>query len=165
MLWTKREVEPAVELTIKRICQKMLPPPLDWEQAALDVLLHVHGRGGKRIKNFSAYAGTAARNHCLNLLRRKRVEEVALDVVRFAEAPSEPIDGTHLSAEVEAALRELLDPREALAVTLYVEGIGVSEIAELTGWKVSAIKRLKARGFEKIRASRDAIMTIFGLAL
>lgn len=111
--------------------------------------------GNRELK--ASYLWRVAYSTLIDELRRRRrrrevpMENVALDAV--VEAPGNPerhYRGRQIGTAIQNCLQRLVRPRR-LAVTLYLQGHGVPEAANLTGWSRKRAENLVYRGLADLR--------------
>lgn len=101
---------------------------------------------------FATWLYRIVANLCWDLRRRARLrvqEDIAGRDPPVADAPA--AERAETVARVQAAVAELPD-RQRLALLLHrYEGLSQREIADITGWSVSAVESCLVRAYEKLR--------------
>lgn len=132
------------QAALYRVALRLLGNPADAEDALQDALLDAWRRLD-RFRGDSAFSTWAYRivtNRCLDLLRARRAT-VGLDAVEEPAAPSTTEHTAEVDAElaaVGAALRTLPDDLRACFVLRELEGLGYTEIAQITGASETAVR-------------------------
>jgi RNA polymerase sigma-70 factor (ECF subfamily) len=133
------------QAALYRLALRLVGDSDDAQDALQDSLLDAWRRLD-RFRGDSAFTTWAYRivtNRCLDLLRRRR-ETVGIEAVedRLA-APDTPEHTAEVDAGLEAlrrALRRLPDDQRACFVLRELEGLGYTEIAEITGASETAVR-------------------------
>lgn len=121
----------------------------------LDLLQRPHPHQARQ--RFAPWLYVAARNRCLNLLRRRRREELVDDPLEQALAhavsdddPLHDAERAELDQAIRAACREYLSPREQEVVHLrYAVGMKVGEITALLRLDNASGARTQLRSAER----------------
>lgn len=137
------------ERPVFNLALRMLGRYEDAEDAAQDVFIKAHRALSAYDANrpFSTWLLSIAAHHCIDRIRRRRLQEVSLDAMppwrqpaaRSIDPEDEAIYQDHAS-RVKAVLQKLPDDHRLVVVLLYWHDFGYAEIAELTGESESAIK-------------------------
>ncbi len=144
------------------VCLKYMRSP----EAAEDAVMGMFGMLLERIadydiKVFRTWVHSVARNHCLQLLRRKKVVEVEFDGNYFME--SDPV--LHLLDEAaegrsEQALGECIDRLPATqrtsVVMFFLEGLSYAQVSERSGYSVQAVKSYIQNGKRNLKLCLQA---------
>lgn len=133
----------------------MLHDPRDAEEAVQDIFMKIYRglddfRGDSTLKT---WVHAITRNHCINMRRKQRPEEVSIDdidadtiLAECSESPEEAYD----SAEAGELLRDAissLEDRESEAVSLYcISGMSYHEIAEIMRLPMGTVATIMRRG-------------------
>ncbi len=141
-----------------RYCCRMLGNRQDAEDAVQDILVKAYQSIGtyKKEVSFSAWLYRIAGNHCLNLLRRRRMQERILRLFRpeTAAAGAEQFMESRLfNPGLEAALG-LLSPEERNILVLRVfEELTFQEMGQILGSSPNALHKRMERIKQKVRST------------
>lgn len=137
------------ERPVYNLALRMLGRAEDAEDASQEVFLKAYRALTAYDQNrpFSTWLLSIAAHHCIDRIRRRRMQEVSLDAlppwrqiaVRTVDPEDEAIYRDH-SDRVKALLQCLPEDYRLVVVLRYWHDFGYSEIAELTGESESAIK-------------------------
>lgn len=134
---------------VYNLAYRMLGDPAEAEDAAQETFIRVYRRlhTYDPSRKFSSWVLSIASHHCIDRLRRRRFQKVALDEL----PPWEPLVSTVADPEEQAvisdqnarlqALLDQLPPDYRLPLVLhYWYGLSYEEICEVTGLSLSALK-------------------------
>jgi RNA polymerase sigma-70 factor (ECF subfamily) len=161
---------------VAHLVARMVDDPRDREEICQDVFLRVHRRLGtfRGESKLSVWIARNAYRTALNRLEQRRLllldDLAARDAARETAAAAAPTPLEEVEAEeVRSFLRReigALPPHHRAVVTLYhLEGLGIAEIAQVTGRPEGTIKsdlfRARARLKERLLAhySPEELMT------
>ncbi len=129
----------ALRAPVRALCRRLLRSDGDAEEAAADVLLRIErlARDYDDSITFRGFVLRAATNHCIDRLRRRRLERrwiasVAGTVETTSPSPS-PLSrlvGREHRDRVRAAIRTLPDVYRVVLVLRYYRELSYDEIAE-----------------------------------
>ncbi len=126
------------------------------EDCVQEALSRVHGRW-RRLREgggVDAYVRRCVVNAALSWRRRRRLQEVPLDVGRHEVAA----DGTPcapLDRDLLAALRSLPPRMRAVVVLRHLEDCSEAETARLLGCSTGTVKSAASRGLGRLRAALE----------
>jgi RNA polymerase sigma-70 factor (ECF subfamily) len=144
---------------VYNLAYRMLGNPHDAEDAAQEAFLKAYRAlaGYDPSRSFSTWLLSITAHHCIDRLRRKRLQQVSLDgLPPWRQLAS---DSVNVQRELEredegdrirALLQYLPDEYRLVLVLRYWHDLGYSEIAETTGESVSAIKSRLHRARRRI---------------
>lgn len=137
------------ERPVYNLALRMLGRAEDAEDASQDVFLKAYRAltAYDPSRPFSTWLLSIAAHHCIDRIRRRRMQEVSLDALppwrqvaaRAVDPEDEAVYRDH-SARVKALLQTLSEDYRLVIVLRYWHDFGYSEIAEITGESESAIK-------------------------
>lgn len=142
---------------LHRYCSAMLRSAIDGEDVVQDTLAHAlaHADALRDRSRLAGWALRIAHNRCIDVLRRRRHPQLAIDE---SEAPIHD-DGADERLDLSPALAALvtrLPPRERACVLLKdVLDHSLVEIATIVGSNVGAVKAALHRGRAKLAAGAD----------
>lgn len=137
-------------------CYYMLGHYQEAEDAAQNVFLKAfeHLDSYHELKNFSAWLYKIAHNHCVNLLKRKKVINFITykrDMLNGHNYVENEIDKKELKLTLYKALKILPPEEQSLLVLRIIEEKRYQEIAELLGIKPATLRKKYQRALEKLR--------------
>jgi RNA polymerase sigma-70 factor (ECF subfamily) len=130
------------------LCYRMLGDPNEAEDAAQETFLKVY-RNIKRYDHerpFSTWLLSIAAHHCIDQLRKRRMNVVSLDDLPYIDPPdSAPGPEASFSLmenqqNVQTLLRSLSPPDRAAVIMYYWYDFSYEEIAQSLSLSVSAVK-------------------------
>ncbi len=141
---------------VYRYCCRMLGNRQDAEDAVQDVLVKAYQsiRGYKLVVSFSAWLYRIAGNHCLNLLRRRRIQGQFIRLFRqeaVALSPEQKLDERLYSPALEEALGRLSFEERNLLVLRVFEEQSFLEISSILKLSPNALHKRMERIKRKIR--------------
>lgn len=154
-----------------RVCRRMLGDPEEARDAAQEVFLKAYRKAGTFEPRGKVYTWLyrIAVNHCLNLLRRRRVvrflqlgggggeggeEEVPLpEPVDDAADPEAALEARRRWRRARRAVAELPANQRAVLVLARFEGLAYKEIAEVLGVSVSAVESRLFRAMRNLESA------------
>jgi RNA polymerase sigma factor (sigma-70 family) len=152
----------AFQQPVYRYCCRMLGNRQDAEDAVQDVLVKAYQSisGYKPTVSFSAWLYRIAGNHCLNLLRRRRMQGHFLRVFRpdtaAAAGPEQTMEERLYSPALEAALGRLsLEERNLLVLRVFEEQTFL-EISAILNITPNALHKRMERIKRKVRETMQA---------
>lgn len=126
-------------------------------QAATLRLIKIQQKSEGNREFKASYLWRVAYSALIDEIRRRRrrreepLEQEQLDSIAEARGnPERHYRGRQVGAAIQDCLRRLLRPRR-LAVTLYLQGYGVPETANLLGWQRKRAENLVYRGLADLR--------------
>ncbi len=157
--------KPAVETIYLRykyrilnFCWRMLGNRAQAEDAASEIFMSLFTSAYKMQSDakFSTWLYTIARNHCVNVLRR-RSRETACEIDRRSDENSDATLGTRdalllkeSESHLRAALEQLSEEQKQAIVLQHYEGLSYSEIAAVLGCSLDKVKVLIFRAKENL---------------
>jgi RNA polymerase sigma-70 factor (ECF subfamily) len=147
------------------LCRRMLGNSGEAEEAAQEVFVKVYGKAGKLQPKGRLYTWLyrVATNHCLNILRRRRIVRF-IPLVRDSEEGAEemdPVDGgadplrvveaRERWRETERGIADLPDGQRAVLVLAKFEGLSYREIAEVLEITEGAVESRLFRAMQSLR--------------
>ena len=128
----------------------------DVAQEAFLRLMRAAGRWRPRAK-LTTWLYRVVINLCHDTRRRQRRRPAALEAAEAVADPRSTRDMADERADRAAAVRAAVDAlpdRQRLAILLHrYEGLSHEQVAEATGWSVSAVESLLVRAYDKLRRS------------
>ena len=150
---------------IFRFCRRTLPTREDAEDATMEVFLKVREKLGQYDPNrpFGAWLYRVAANHCLDLLRRRRVRQ-DLETGEVESLPLEHPDPSQLeqavrkssNQNVRVALQKLPARSRMALVLRYYSDLSYDEIAEALGVKRAFVGVVLLRARHQLREALEA---------
>ena len=150
---------------IFRFCRRTLPTREDAEDATMEIFLKVREKLGQYDANrpFGAWLYRVAANHCLDLLRRRRVRQ-DLETGEVENLPLEHPDPSQLeqvvressNQKVRAALQKLPARSRMALVLRYYSDLSYDEIAEALGVKRAFVGVVLLRARHQLREALEA---------
>ena len=149
---------------IFRFCRRTLPTREDAEDATMEVFLKVREKLGQYDANrpFGAWLYRVAANHCLDLLRRRRVRQ-DLETGEVENLPLEHPDPSQLeqvvrkssNQNVRVALQKLPARSRMALVLRYYSDLSYDEIAEALGVKRAFVGVVLLRARHQLREALE----------
>jgi len=150
---------------IFRFCRRTLPTREDAEDAAMEIFLKVREKMGQYDpgRPFGAWLYKVAANHCLDLLRRRRVRQ-DLETGEVENLPLEHPDPSQLERVVQESSNQKvrvalqgLPARSRMALVLrYYSDLSYDEIAEALGVKRAFVGVVLLRARHQLRDALQA---------
>ncbi|MBO7748736.1 RNA polymerase sigma factor [Paenibacillus sp. MWE-103] len=139
-----------------RYCFRMLNQVQEAEDAVQDVLIKAYESIGayKQSVSFGAWIFSIAYRHCLNVLRRRKLQlkfSWLFHQEEHEESPEQIYDKHCFSPLMIHALSKLSPKDRSLLIFRIFEDRSYVEIGEMIGSKPEAVKKRIARAKEKIR--------------
>ena len=154
-----------------RVCERLLGDREEARDAVQEVLLRVlHKAGGFRPRALvSTWLYRIAVNHCLNVLRRRRIvrmlsltatneageEERALDPVEERPGPQRELVARREWRHVQRAIAALPPGQRAVLVLVRLEGLAYKEVAETLGITLGAVESRLVRAMRALERLRQ----------
>lgn len=141
---------------IYRYCCRLLGNRQDAEDAVQDILVKAYQsiRGYKPEVSFSAWLYRIAGNHCLNLLRRRRLQGHILRIFRpdtAAASAEQQLEARLFSPALESALLQLsLEERNILVLRVFEE-LTFQEMGHILNSSPNALHKRMERIKRKVR--------------
>jgi RNA polymerase sigma-70 factor (ECF subfamily) len=151
----------AYQAPVYNLCYRVLGNPHDAEEAAQEAFLRAYTRLGSYdpARSFKTWLLSIAHHHCIDRLRRRRLnflsldDEPAVDTAAWRSSGPSP-EETAMSREREGeiqALLNLLPPKDRSALVMrYWYDLSYDEIAQATATTVSAVKSRLHRAREAL---------------
>lgn len=154
-----------------RVCERLLGDAEDARDAVQEVFLKVMVKaGGFRPKALvSTWLYRVAVNHCLNVLRRRRLrrwvslspaegEEAAapLDPAEERAGPDRELEARRRWARVQRAIADLPASQRAVLVLARFEELSYKEIAETLGITLGAVESRLFRAMRALEKAQEA---------
>lgn len=107
------------------------------------------------IDNLKSWLGTLARNHCLTLLSKTKVENVAIENISsniFVENMEDesPIEKEQLIEQLESKLALLSSDQKTCIELFYLQQKSYQEVSEITGLDLKKVKSHIQNGKRKL---------------
>ncbi len=134
---------------VYNMAYRMLGNPNDAEDAAQEAFLKAYRALGAYDpgRKFSTWLLSITANHCIDRLRRKKLQVVSLDgLPPWRQLAAETVDPvrnvvrSERGVQIRALLQHLPEEYRLVLVLRYWHDLGYAEIAETTGESVSAVK-------------------------
>ncbi|GGF65209.1 RNA polymerase sigma factor [Paenibacillus albidus] len=151
----------AYQNRIYKYCLRLLNNKEEAEDAVQDIMLKVYEkiRSYQMQVSFTSWLYKIAYNHCLNLLRRRKLQQ---QVQRFfgrestVESAERVVEKQMFSEPLASALEMLsLEERNLLILRIF-EDKSFEEIAEILGKNMEAVKKRYGRIRNKLKESMQA---------
>ncbi len=137
----------AFQVPVYNLCYRMLGNATDADDAAQETFVRLHSRLGTYDpgQKLSTWVLSIASHHCIDRLRRQRLQWLSLDQLLVAPAsedpqPEESLITDETSTEVQAMLQSLPPDYRLIIVLRYWQDLSYEEIAQATGTTESAVK-------------------------
>jgi len=150
----------AFQQPVFRYCYRLLTNRQDAEDAVQDILVkayrYIHQY--KRAENFSAWLYRIACNHCLNLLRKRRVHAQVMRLIRSdarAAGPEQELDDRLYEPALEAALSKLSLAERNILILRVFEEKSYAEMGEILKIKPNALVKRMQRIKLKVRKAMN----------
>ncbi|GGF65379.1 RNA polymerase sigma factor [Paenibacillus albidus] len=146
----------AFQQPMYRYCCRLLANRQDAEDAVQDVLVKAYQsiHRYKPTVHFSAWLYRIAYNHCLNLLRRRRLHRQVMRIFRpetVAASPEQELDALLYKPSLAAALSRLsLEERNLLILRVFEEK-SYEELSEILKITPNALNKRMARIKKKVK--------------
>lgn len=149
---------------IYRYCYRLLENKQDAEDAVQDILVKgyqsIHQY--KSQMNFSAWLYRIAYHHCLNLLRRRRLQKRVMSIFKpefMSASPEQELDDRLFNPLLSTALAQLsLEERNMLVLRVFEEK-SYAEISEILGVSPNALtkrmNRIKLKVQEAMKSEEE----------
>ncbi|WHY19795.1 RNA polymerase sigma factor [Paenibacillus sp. G2S3] len=149
---------------IYRYCYRLLENKQDAEDAVQDILVKgyqsIHQY--KSQMNFSAWLYRIAYHHCLNLLRRRRLQKRVMSIFKpefMSASPEQELDDRLFNPSLSTALAQLsLEERNMLVLRVFEEK-SYAEISEILGVSPNALtkrmNRIKLKVQEAMKSEEE----------
>lgn len=142
-----------------RYCRRLTGDVWDAEDLVQDTLLKAFGRLGfndEGIRHPRAYLLRTATNLWTNRVRRRKIEPTAGDL---SDAALSDPEAAHELADAVSALFETLAPQERAAVVLKdAADLTLSEIADILGTTIGAVKSALHRGRKRLEGRQSMLL-------
>lgn len=147
------------EVAIRNLVYHIMRNPNDVDDITQEVLVKAYQsvasfRGG----SFQAYLARIARNHCYDVLRRKRIrKETALEetvVEQWAvtdETPEKAVMAKETAEEVNELLMELGEVDRAIIVMRHINELSYAEIGTAMGMRAGAVRTRISRARQRVQ--------------
>lgn len=111
------------------------------------------GKSLYEYENKSALSYTIVRNLCINRLNSKQYsnESLEFDVAHNTDLPDEYLEHKDGAAQVVKIIENLPTLQQAILKMRHIEELEVSEIAELTGSSIEAVRMNLSRGRKRVK--------------
>ncbi|MNW29119.1 ECF RNA polymerase sigma factor SigW [compost metagenome] len=144
-----------------RYCCRLLGNQQDAEDAVQDIMVKAYQsiRRYKATVSFSAWLYRIAGNHCLNLLRRRRVYSQVLQFFRAEPAtagPEEELASQWYSYPLEKALAQLTLQERNILVLRALEQRSYEEMSEILNVSANALAKRMRKIKLKVRTAMEA---------
>ena len=163
------EIVYAFQDAVYNLCYRMLNNRTEAEDAAQDAFLKAYNNLGRYDHNrsFKTWVMTIASNHCIDIIRKRRMTYVSIDepipaTLSLASDDPQPEQVTEMnerSARIQELLDHLQEDYRAAVVLRYWYDYSYAEIAEVLDTTESAIKSRLFRARQTLAAlitDRDA---------
>lgn len=137
-------------------CCRLLGHEQEAEDAVQDIMVKAYEAIGKYKPevNFSSWLYKIAYHHCINMLRRKKLQQkmyVLFKPELSTPSPEQELDHRQFSAPLAYALRALTPEERGLLVLRVFEELSYTEISEVQGSQPAALKKRMERLKKKIQ--------------
>lgn len=144
------------------VCLRMLQDRADAEEALQEIYIKVWSNAGAYrvdIARPMTWLIAIARNHALDVLRRRRQAAVELDEAgEIADPQAGPEEAAVLTSEgrrIEDCMQQLEKDRADAVRSAYVEGLSYLELAGLHGVPLNTMRTWLRRSLIKLRECMD----------
>lgn len=146
----------AFQQPIYRYCYRLLANKQDAEDAVQDILVKAYQslHQYKRAENFSAWLYRIAYNHCLNLLRKRRVHKQVMRIIRWetqSASPEQELDNRLYNPSLAVALSQLSPEERSMLVMRVFEEQTYAEMSEILKIRPNALIKRMNRIKQKVR--------------
>ncbi len=144
------------------VCLRMLQDRADAEEALQEIYIKVWNSAGAYRADMArpmTWLIAIARNHALDMLRRRRQAAVELDEAgEIADPQADPEEMAVLTSEgrrIEDCMQQLETDRAEAVRSAYVEGLSYLELAGLHGVPLNTMRTWLRRSLIKLRECMD----------
>jgi len=143
------ELVRAYDRAVFSLALRLLGDRLEAEDASQEAFLRAYRAlsAFDRARPFSTWLLSITAHHCIDKLRRRRVDQVPLETLPPWRQPASAVEDPHRSAErsddgarIRQLLQQLSDEQRAVIVLRYYHDFGYEDIAAITGDSVSSVK-------------------------
>jgi RNA polymerase sigma-70 factor (ECF subfamily) len=140
-----------------RFAFRLLQNVEEAEDAVQDVMAGVWAKRDQwpQFNSLEAYCMTAARNNCLDRIRRRRIrplqEEKALQVSSADKDPYEKIMGKEMVYRIKKCIEELPENQQLVVRLREIDGFSYNEIAQILDMSMEQVKTNLFRGRNTIK--------------
>lgn len=151
----------AFQQPIFRYCYRLLANKQDAEDAVQDILVKAYQslHRYKRAENFSAWLYRIAYHHCLNLLRKRRIQNHVMRFIRremVSDGPEQELDRRLYQPALAAALSQLsLEERNILVLRVFEEQ-SYAEMSEILKISPNALVKRMKRIKQKVQKAMES---------
>ncbi|MEK3732618.1 RNA polymerase sigma factor [Paenibacillus sp. FSL M8-0334] len=151
----------AYQQQIFRYCCRMLGNVQDAEDAVQDIMVKAY-QSISRYRpevSFSAWLYRIASNHCLNLLRRRKLHRQIMNIFRpslLAASPEQEMEKRLYSYPLEKALAELTPEERNILVLRVLEQRSFAEMSEILHISANALTKRMTTIKRKVQAAMAA---------
>lgn len=144
-----------------RYCCRLLGNQQDAEDAVQDIMVKAYQsiRRYKATVSFSAWLYRVAGNHCLNLLRRRRVYRQVLQLFgsrQVTAGPEEELAAQWYSYPLEKALAQLTPQERNILVLRALEQRSYEEMSDILNVSANALAKRMRNIKRKVRTAMEA---------
>lgn len=126
------------------VCYQMLKNSLEAEEVVQDSFIKLWQAKENGKKQTKAWLYQVAKNHCLDLLRRRQNElkyqQHSLLDVKVAPSACDELINTELSTQISDAIEELKEPYKSLIVLREISNLNYQQLADVLDLNVQQIK-------------------------
>ncbi len=145
---------------IYKYCLRLLSNREEAEDAVQDIMLKVFEkvRYYQPKGSFTSWLYKIAYNHCLNLLRRRKLQQQISRLFgreAAAESTEQAVENKMFSEPLASALEKLTVEERNLLILRIFEDKSFEEIGEILGRNMEAVKKRYGRIKHKLKASMD----------
>jgi RNA polymerase sigma-70 factor (ECF subfamily) len=149
----------AIEILFERYCylafaqcMKYLKNEDDSKDAVIQVFEQMHTDLRKyHVASFNSWLYTVTKNHCLKLLKERKINENLDDIDLPADTEDDVFELSGKEAKLEEALASLASEQATCIRLFYLEGKTYRETQELTGFSYGQVKSHIQNGKRKLR--------------
>ncbi|MCM3698853.1 RNA polymerase sigma factor [Paenibacillus macerans] len=146
-----------IQQPIFRYCCRLLGNRQDAEDAVQDVLFKAYQSIGRYrpTASFSSWLYRIACNHCLNLLRRRRMQSRLMRIFKpeaTTENPEQKIEESLYSESLQAALMKLTLEERSMLVLRVFEQLSYQEMSEILQASPNALNKRMKKTMNKMKA-------------
>ena len=126
------------------VCYQMLKNSLEAEEVVQDSFVKLWQAKEKGTKQSKAWLYQVARNHCLDILRRRQHEikyqQHNLLEAKVTKSAYDELANIELSRQISDAIEELKEPYKSLIVLREISQLSYQQLAEVLNLSISQVK-------------------------
>ena len=126
------------------VCYQMLKNSLEAEEVVQDSFVKLWQAKENGAKQSKAWLYQVARNHCLDILRRRQHEikyqQHSLLEAKVTKSAYDELANTELSKQISTAIEELKEPYKSLIVLRELSQLSYQQLADVLNLSITQVK-------------------------